>query len=377
MKIFTSHAAAIMLLSAFFLAVSCSQETDLPYKYQAPILPDTPYDYRNPDVSTSFGFQINPQNFNVDNDKAALGRVLFYDQQLSINGTTSCGSCHEQALAFADGKKGSEGFDGGITTRNSMSIANPFMNSNFFWDARIDNLEDMVLKPIQNHVEMGMERISHLEAKLARIDYYEPLFEKAYGDKDVNRERIAESLATFLRSIVSGNAKIDRFHDTWDFSTFTAQEEAGWNIFFGEGSCYRCHSGANLDESGDFFWTNTLNSANIGLEEEYTDLGMGVYLEDHDGEFRVPSLRNVSLTAPYMHDGRFETLEEVVEHYNSGIKNHPNLDERLRTFVQNGEGLPQQLNLSTEQKAALVAFLNTFTDDSMLSAPRFADPFEE
>ena len=365
--------AFYLFIAVFMIATSCQKETaNLPYKEVRLNLPETKFNYEEPTVSQSFAFQMNNSNFNVTDAGATLGRVLFYDKQLSINNEVSCGSCHEQSLAFADGKQLSDGIDGSITSRNSMSIVNPFMTERFFWDGRSEELEDMVLKPIQNHVEMGMERISQLEIKLQGLDYYKPLFADAFGDEEVNRDRISTALSQFLSSMVSGSAKVDNFQDHWDFNIFTAEEQMGWNVFFGEGQCYRCHSGTNFDQSGDFIWIDVFNKANIGLDDVYTDVGIGAYMDDNDGVFKVPSLRNVELTGPYMHDGRFASLEEVVEHYNSGIKDHPNLDERLRF----GE-TPQQLNLSEEKKAGLVAFLKTLTDENLITEAKYSDPFEE
>lgn len=366
----------ISLLSGVFvltLMFGCQNDTeDLPYKSESLNLPETTYNYANPPqkeiIENSFG-----RTFDVTDAGATLGRVLFYDKKLSLTNNISCGSCHLQEKAFADIGKGSVGFEGGVTPRNSMAITNPVLEDEFFWDLRESNLKAMVLKPIENHIEMGMEDIDKLPGKLKKADYYPELFKNAFGDEEMTEDRIAEALRQFLTSMLSMESKWD--NGSWG-SNLTAQEQTGMNVFFGEGLCYQCHSGNNFNESGGFFepgggW-NTRRAANIGLEEHYEDAGLGTREANMEGVFKVPSLRNVALTAPYMHDGRFETLEEVVDHYNENIADHPNLDGRLRDW----EGNPWRLQLDANQKDALVAFLHALTDENFVNDKKYADPFE-
>ena len=355
--------SGFLSLLVLFLFSSCQKDIDtLPLPATAQLkLPATPYNYADPDMRESLKPLFTSALSGVTDDGATLGRVLFYDTKLSFNNKVSCGSCHHQEKAFCDPVQFSTGINGQKTTRNTPPIMNVGLSNKFFWDQRADNLEDMVLMPVRNHIEMGLERMDYLEAKLGVVDYYRPLFENAFGSPEVTEERIADALAQFLRSMVSVHAKSDDH-----FDELGEQEREGFEIFWGEGRCANCHNGVNF--SGG--WSHT-DQANIGLEMEYTDKGMGEFAVDMEGVFKVPSLRNVALTAPYMHDGRFKTLEEVVEHYSSGIQNHPNLDFRLRDW--NSETL--QLNLSEEEKAALVAFLHTLTDEEFITAKRFSNPF--
>ncbi len=304
---------------------------------------------------------------------ATLGRVLFYDKLLSINNEKACASCHHQENGFSDTKAFSPGFNTGQTARNSMPICNLINAKGFFWDNRTAKLEDMVLQPIKHDVEMGMERIESLPAKLQTTSYYPELFEKAFGSKDVTKDGISKALAQFLRCMTSYNSLADMtdLMNSWGTNTdprLTAGQVAGAQLFVQSG-CIQCHSGSNLKGWGDEGF------ANIGLELNYADKGMGKTDPLMEGVFKIPSLRNVALTAPYMHDGRFQTLADVVEHYNSGVKNHPNLSPFLRTGWIPGDTTVRRLNLTTSQKQNLVQFLETLTDVSQLADAKFSDPF--
>lgn len=345
-------------------------------------LPETPYTYD--------GFQLpfyftapavastdnTPANTNaVTNDGATLGRVLFYDKSLSINNTIACASCHKQANSFAEPVVFSKGFAGGLTTRNSMGLANAryYVDGRFFWDERAITLEDQTLLPIQHPVEMGMT-LDSLEKKLATKDYYKVLFRRAFGDEQTSRDRVSRALAQFVRSMVSYQSKYDAGlvalgHPAGpqdNLSNFTQQENQGMRLF--QANCAGpCH---NTE-------LQTMPVArNNGLDLVYTDNGVGAITgrPQDNGKFKSPSLRNIALTAPYMHDGRFNTLAEVVEHYNSGVKNNVNLDQRLRD--PNNNTLPQRLNLTQVQKDAIVAFLNTLSDNVFITDVKYADPFK-
>jgi len=322
---------------------------------------------------------------------ATLGRVLFYDVTLSANETIACATCHAQATGFSDPNRFSEGFEGGLTGRNSMGLSDArfYVNGHFFWDERADTLEDQVLMPIQNEVEMGLT-LEELVERVQAQPYYPVLFEQAFGDPAIDEERISFALAQFVRAIVSYRAPYDEGIEQAgnpgvDFPNYSAQENQGKAIFFGPvGRCAPCHvgqppgppppPGVPPPNAAVFLMSAP---ANNGLDATTTDDGVGAITGDpaQDGLFKSPSLRNVELTAPYMHDGRFDTLDEVVEHYDNGVQAHPNLDPRLRTPGPGGQ--PQQLNLSDQQKAALVAFLRTLTDDALIDDVRFSDPFRE
>jgi cytochrome c peroxidase len=305
------------------------------------------------------------------NRGATLGRVLFYDKALSKNNTISCASCHDQAKSFSDDKKFSVGFEGGLTGRNSMSLANAkfYRNGRFFWDERASSLEEQVLMPIQDHIEMGLS-LTELETKLNSRRRYKILFRRAFGDTIVTSEKVSLALSQFVRSMVSYQSKFDeglvQANDPRrPFSNFTNSENRGKQLFFSpQTNCAQCHSTAAF--IGD-------RARNNGLDAVLTDLGVGGVTGNRNdfGEFKVPSLRNIEVTAPFMHDGRFTTLEQVIEHYNSGVRNSQHLDNRLRQ----GNGV-RRLNLSNTDKTALKDFLLTLTDRFFLTDEKFSSPFK-
>lgn len=316
-----------------------------------------------------------PNNNQITNAGATLGRVLFYDPKLSANNTTSCASCHGQEVGFSDENAFSVGFEGGLTGRNSMGIANArfYENGRFFWDERAATLEDQVLMPIQDHIEMGLT-LEELVNRVAEEDYYEVLFRHAFGDGNVTSNRISLALSQFVRSVVSFNSKYDeglaQGGNNNNLPNFTNQENQGLRLF-NQLNCDNCHRTELF--VGD-------EARNNGLDAVLTDIGLGAVTgnANDNGKFKVPSLRNIELTAPYMHDGRFATLEEVVEFYNSGVQNSPTLDNRLRGGGGGGNnGQPRRLNLSDAEKAALVAFMRTLTDETLATDEKYSDPFRE
>jgi cytochrome c peroxidase len=287
--------------------------------------------------------------------------VLFYDTRLSANNTVACASCHHQQFGFADTARFSVGVNGERTARHAMSLANArfYRNGRYFWDERASSLEEQVLQPIQNNVEMGMS-LDSLAPKLQATSYYPALFTAAFGSPDVSSDRIARALAQFVRSLVSAQSQFDLAFANKapppNFGVLTAQQQQGQRIFAGFGGCQACH-GTNAQ---------VLDAPhNTGLDLQVTDSGAG------GGRFKAPSLRNVAVRAPYMHDGRFQTLREVVDFYDHGVQPNPNLDPRLRR----PDGAPRRLNLSAEQRDALVAYLESLTDSTFLSAPKFSNPF--
>jgi cytochrome c peroxidase len=311
-----------------------------------------------------------PNNNSITNDGATLGRVLFYDKKISINNAVSCASCHDQSKGFSDNIALSVGFDGGLTGRNSMGLANArfYDNGRFFWDERASTLENQVLLPIQDHVEMGMT-LEELVIKLTTEDYYKVLFRNAFGTEEITSNRISLALSQFVRSMVSYESKYDvglqqTNNQNANFPNFTASENLGKNLFFSNRTrCSDCH------DTNAFVGDRARNN---GLDAVLTDLGVGGVTGNNNdnGEFKVPSLRNIELTSPYMHDGRFNTLVEVEEHYNSGVQNSNNLDNRLRE--RNGI---RRLNLNNQERQALVDFLIALTDDNFITDEKFSDPF--
>ena len=362
----------LMALCLLFAAISCQKDT-FRTAIQAPTLPEVTYDY----VPKWGGMHshMEGQKIGISNEGATLGRVLFYDKILSVDNTISCGSCHRQSKAFADAARQSLGFDNQLTDRNAPAISNLYDDNLLFWDGRSPSITDLVLRPIRNHKEMGMEDMEFLITKIKAAPYYNELFTKAYGNEEVTSERIADALTQFIKSMVGCDSPVDRhFIAQKDLSPLA---EAGMNVFFGKGTCYNCHSGPDFNERGGFFsspfgfgWGQ--NIADIGLDEVYTDVGMGVFDAALVGVFKIPSLRNIALTAPYMHDGRFATLEEVIDHYNSGIQRSPNLDDVFKSW-DTGEAI--RLGLTDGEKSALVAFLHSLTDEAYTRDARFSDPF--
>ena len=336
-------------------------------------LPDTPYDYAGVELPNYFvqpgrSDDNTPPDNPLTNDGATLGRVLFYDTRLSANGTTSCASCHIQAHAFSDPRPASTGFRGAHTDRRAMPLVNLryYQRARFFWDERGGNLEEMVLQPIQSRIEMGQE-LKTLVDLLARDPAYPDLFDRAFGSPEISEPRIGQALAQFVRSMVSyqsrydqGRARVQSAHD--DFATFTRQENRGKALFMRH--CSNCH----MKEGNEHFFVTTPANTGLRPNEPSADGGVGdVTLRAADlGSFKSPSLRNVEVTAPYAHDGRFATLDAVIDHYSENAIADPNL----------GYVVPVgPLKFTVSEKTALIAFLKTLTDRTFLSDAKFANPF--
>ncbi|MEM6643113.1 MAG: cytochrome c peroxidase [Bacteroidota bacterium] len=341
-------------------------------------LPINPFNYAELDLPSHF-FATDvvmadntPASNPVTNVGATLGRVLFYDKNLSLNRTIACSSCHTQSSGFTDNSALSRGFEGQLTGRNSMNLANAkyYRTGHFFWDERAATLEEQVLMPIQDQVEMGMD-LDSLEQRLQEVSYYPTLFAETFGDSAITSEGISFALAQFVRSMVSYQSPYDVAlaqnggNANTDFQTFSVLENTGKNLFFGRGACDRCHSTALF--IADRAFNNGLD-VSLGLDD---GLGAVSGITAEQGLFKVPSLRNVALGPPFMHDGRFESLEEVVRHYNNGVQDHPNLSQEM--LGRNGE--VRRLNLSENDIDALVAFMETFTDEAFIEDEKFSDPF--
>lgn len=352
---------------------SCTPGDDQALKDVHLELPATPY---------SYGSGSNDQI-------PTLGRVLFYDNQLSVNNTVSCSSCHKQAFAFSDNAQFSRGFENKITSRNSMPIQNlrtsffstedvvffpgdsSFNGSSttkLFWDGREHNLNTMVLRPIVNHVEMGITDVEQLAEKLRAVPYYKDLFTQAYGTDEITPDKISNALGLFLQSITSSNTKFDKANRMED--QLSALEAKGRQLFSDEYDCNSCHH----VETPNGYAVAGGTFGNIGLDPIYSDSGLAAVTRRPTdvGKFKIPSLRNVVFTGPYMHDGRFESLDEVLEHYSSGIQDNSNLDPKLT----NSDGGPKQMNIPDGDKQAIIAFLNTLTDVQVLADPKFSNPFK-
>ncbi|MGP8021519.1 MAG: MbnP family protein [Limisphaerales bacterium] len=289
-----------------------------------------------------------------------LGGKLFFDRRLSANNSESCATCHNPQYAFSQPLKVSRGAEGDLGTRNAMSLENLAWKDSFFWDGRATTLREQVLQPIQNSIEMH-ESLTNLVAKISAALVYHRLFADAFGTPKITPDRIARALEQFLITQVSFDSKYD--HVMNGTAKFSREEARGYILFNTEydpyhgqfgADCFHCHGGP-LFQSQDF--------ANNGLDSTFKDLGRyNVTKRDGDkGKFAVPSLRNVAVTGPYMHDGRFQTLERVVEHYCTGMKRSATLDPNLAKHPDGG------VPLTDADKKALVAFLKTLTDERLLS----------
>jgi len=356
----------ICLAYTSIILVACRPDEPLPpvtSNYPAPTpytIPPTP-GFPNPIIKAD-----NPLTV----QGIELGRALFYDPVLSGDNTQSCASCHNPQFAFTDnGKIFSTGITGAIGTRNSMPLFNLMWNTRYFWDGRSATLREQVLLPIQDPTEMH-ESLPNAIQELNAISAYRTRFGQAFGTEAITADRMAKALEQFIFAMVSGQSKFDL--SMRGTIALSPAEQRGLDVFRGEfsppgsgrpagGDCFHCH--------GTAFFTNN-QFLNNGLDSVFSDIGFEAVTNNilDRGKFKVPSLRNIALTPPYMHDGRFATLEEVVEHYNSGVKSSPSLDPNMKS---QGGGL----GLNQQQKADLVAFLRTLTDTAYINNPLFQDPF--
>ncbi len=329
----------------------------------------TPYELN---VPFFFPDPIIPADNPMTVEGVDLGRYLFWDQQLSRTKTFSCGSCHTPSAAFTDTVPHSVGLYGDFTPRNSMPLYNLAWNTSFFWDGRAATLEEQILEPVTNPIEMDMTWDEVVE-RVTEDTLYTDMFEAAFGNSCVDSIRITYAMAQFLRTMISADSPFDFSH--YGPGILSPSEQRGLELFLAEGGnpetypggqqggdCFHCHGGGLVLFTDHGFRNN-------GLDTVFIDLGReDVTGSPYDrGKFRTPSLRNVAVTAPYMHDGRFATLREVLEHYN--MAGHPSatIDPMMKF---QGQGL----NLSEPDLDDLEAFLNSLTDTEFLEDERFTNP---
>ena len=307
----------------------------------------------------------------IDNDIATLGRVLFYDKKLSALENISCASCHEQKFSFADDKVLSEGVNT-LTKRNSMALNDIGWTDNhsFFWDMSETDLREMIVLPLKDENEIGAD-IDEVVIKLQATSYYPDLFVKAFGTNNINEIMIVEALAHFMSSMTTFNSKFDEASNN-GFNNFSDEEMLGLLLF--DFQCGFCHIQGDLSEMFGIFPEDEIHMAEF-FPEMFTnglpilpgedDNGAGEWLDGFDRLYKVPTLRNIELTGPYMHDGRFETLEEVVKYYSEdvGINDH-------QWFIPEGG-----YGFTDDEQQALVAFLKTLTDQSFIEDEKFSNPF--
>jgi len=321
---------------------------------------------------SNFGNRINiPEDNPTTKQGVYLGRMLFYETRLSANNKLSCGSCHQQDKAFTDGKPFSEGVDNVPAPRNAMSLTNLLWAKKFFWDGRAEGLEAQAIIPMTNPHEMGQPLATSVK-KINGDKEYHTLFKLVYGDDTITGDRIAKAIAQFERTLISCNSKYDQY--LAGRYQPTPQELNGIKLFMGGpnpakgipgANCGHCHGGPKTYM--ELFHNNGLDSIpkDAGIE---TLTGLRSDL----GRFKVPTLRNVALTAPYMHDGRFKTLEEVVDHYSDHVIESESLSTVFRG--ESNEVGGKTLKLTADEKKDIIAFLNMLTDNTFITDPRFADP---
>ncbi len=352
--------AYLAILLVFFLAVNCKKKdfeeeecTTTEKSYEPTIV--------QPNIPQGFPQMAIPQDNPLTIEGIELGRHLFYEKKLSGNNTMSCGSCHAPSLGFSDSARFSVGIDNIAGTRQAMPIMNLGWKLNFFWDGRSATLEDQAFLPVVDEIEMH-ENWPNAVSKLQSDPIYPDMFRKAFGTDVIDSVLVVKAIAQFERTLISGNSKYDRVLRREE--GFTPQEANGFSLFSSltGGDCFHCHGG---------ILTTDHSIQNNGLDATLTDLGLGAVtgLSSDNGKFKVPSLRNLVFTAPYMHDGRFNTLDEVIDFYSTGVHgSSPNISPNMEFASQGG------VNLTPGEKADLKAFLLTLTDSSFITNPDFQDP---
>lgn len=307
-----------------------------------------------------------------------LGRVLFYDKNLSVNGQVSCGSCHIQSKAFTDGLTHALGYNRVMTEMSTMSIQNMSFINNYQWKSNTDDLVQLVAKPLIHPVEMGNRSIEDVITRIKTLGYYDGLHKVAFGNAQIEEKSITWALAQFVGSIYSSNSKFDKNLKS-AFTDFSQEEKQGKELFFGKALCNQCHAFPTFaapDFAGGAYGksTSSFSIHKNGIDTDKKGMANNglAGLAGNLARIKIPTLRNIEYTGPYMHDGRFKTLEEVIEHYDHGVIASAELDAVLKTK----ENSPLKLNLSSSEKQALKAFLLTLTDADMLTARRYSDPFQ-
>lgn len=344
----------------FLVCFSCENESVDQYVEVA-----TPIPLEIPEL-----FEANILNpvISIDNPQTvegiALGKKLFLDPILSGDNTQACANCHAPENAFTDNNRFSDGVDGVLGNRNSMPLFNLAWNydEKFFWDGNSFSLEHQAFVPVTDPIEMK-STWKQVEQKLQNHTEYPNLFNAAFGILTIDSTLVTKAIAQFERTLISSNSKFDKF--LLSEATLTPEEQNGFDVFMDEarGDCFHCH-GSDKNP----LWTDNIFHNN-GLDETFTDLGLGAVTGDpaDNGKFKSPSLRNLEFTAPYMHDGRFATLEDVINHYSEDLKNSSTIDPLMKKVVQGGVGLTDQ------DKADLKAFLLTLSDYEFINNPTFTN----
>lgn len=336
----------------FIVCTSCSNESEDSYT-------PTPSPLQIPQL---FQDKILAPVIPIDNPQTeegiALGKKLFFDPILSVNNTQSCADCHAPENAFTDPDRFSDGANGTLGTRNSMPLFNLAWNydEKFFWDGSAFSLEHQAFIPVSDPNEMASSW-TQIEEKLQQHSEYPNLFKLAFNTSKIDSVLVTKAIAQFERTLISANSKFDRF--LLGEAELTPEETNGFNVFMDEnrGDCFHCHGSDNNP-----LWTDNLFHNN-GLDDTFSDLGLGAITGDpaDNGKFKSPSLRNLAFTAPYMHDGRFTTLEDVINHYSNGLKNSTTIDPLMKKVNQGG------VQLTEKDKADLKAFLLSLSDTDFIN----------
>lgn len=339
----------------------------------------TPANIEAPD---HFPPMLIPEDNPLTEEGIELGRFLFWEKRLSGDNTMSCGTCHAPENAFSDNTPTSTGIDGINGPRNTMALVNLAWDDRFFWDGRAMTLEEQILEPVPNPIEMHQKwKDAVVKLQNSTDPDYTELFEKAFSDPTIDSTKVSMAIAQFLRTMISANSTFDAYYKFDNGFTLTAEEKAkvdamteqekdGYFIFMTEnGDCFHCHGGA---------LTQVNKITNNGLDATFSDPGlMGVTNDPNDeGKFKVPSLRNIEYSAPYMHDGRFASLTDVVLHYSDELKASPTIDPILLDKHFTSGASQGGVNLTITEKQALIAFLKTLTDEEFINNPKFQDPFQ-
>lgn len=330
-----------------------------------------------------FGLFELPSDNPLTREGVELGRMLFYDVRFSLDSTVSCATCHQQSKAFSDGRKLGMGINGQSTDRNTMSLVNVLWSSpRKFWDGRAKSLEEQAIHPIENPREMGLS-IDQAIDRLSNIPGYREKFKDAFNTNEIKQEHIAKALAQFQRILISQDSKYDKFLK--GEIQLTEIELRGMQSFFTHPDPSIHLRGSNCGDCHRNFLTNGFSNgfdgfANNGLDDD-ANLENGLFEVTGNpadmGKFAVPSLRNIALTAPYMHDGRFNTLEEILDHYNNHIKESATLDVLIRDAsneVRQADD-PIALKLTDQDKKDIIAFLLTLTDSIFITNENYSNPF--
>lgn len=330
---------------------SCSDEYE-----GIPIDDNKPYDLEKPDGFPEMTFDITGNPITVNG--VALGKKLFYEGKLSRNNTISCGFCHIQEFAFTHhGHPVSHGIDDRLGIRNAPPIENMAFLHNYTWDGVSHNLDERSLVPITADFEMDSS-LPEIVSKLSADANYKKLFKAAFGDDNITGERILKALSQFMATMISADSKYDKMKK--GTATFTDEENQGYMLF--QNKCASCHS-------GELFTDESYRNTGMYYNSQFDDRGRyRVTLDWNDNmKFRVPSLRNVEYTAPYMHDGRFYTLEAILDFYTDNVENQPNLDPILK---QNGS---VGIQMTNQEKQSIIAFLKTLSDPNFITNKKFSE----